>query len=322
MLFSILNIFFTMLIIILFIRYFIERYQYYGFGPVMLAVMTLTNKVLTPIKQALPRSAYALQNHTPLIAILVVILIRGLAIKLFATAYSNDLVDIAGGRSGGLGIPLIQCMGISLSMGIMLLAELLIASLFASVMISSRGITMYGNAGFICFQERTFAIFKQAKKIVHQDNLTTLFVISSLVILFGGATLASTIGVTFGSGMPMAIVFRYWIIGTVVGVFEILGVLIQAYWFILLLAILASWLGADRFSAIVQIVKAIADPYLGFFRRLCPWARIDFIDLSPIFAFLVINPGLTYLLLVVKVSILNSLMSSAPSVDQIPPNIL
>ena len=318
MLFAILNTFFTIVIIILFVRYFIERYQYYGFGPVMMAVMSLTDKMLTPIKQALPRSANVLQSHTPLIAILLLLILRGLAIKLIATSYSSVFIQIMGDLAGRGSIPLFQCMGISLSMGIQLLAELLNAFLFASVMISRRGVTMYGNAGFICFQERTFAIFKQAKKIVHKDDLKTLFVISSVVILIGASALASLTGVTFFPGLTLAIWFKGWLAGTVASMFEILSVLIQVYWFVLLLTILSSWLGADRFRTIVQIVKAMADPYLEFFRRLCPWARIDFIDLSPIFAFLLISPGLTYALSIIKGYTINFLLYSGTNTTQIP----
>jgi uncharacterized protein YggT (Ycf19 family) len=75
-----------------------------------------------------------------------------------------------------------------------------------------------------------------------------------------------------------------------------------------LLSILASWIAADQFSMVIQIVRSLADPYLGFFRRIMPWARIDFIDLSPIFAFLCLNPGLTYILITLRMTILKEIM--------------
>jgi uncharacterized protein YggT (Ycf19 family) len=40
----------------------------------------------------------------------------------------------------------------------------------------------------------------------------------------------------------------------------------------------------------------MADPYLQLFRRWFSWARIDFIDLSPIFAFLFLTPICTSIL--------------------------
>ncbi len=301
MLFSILNFFFSTILLILFIRYFVEKYRFYGFGPVMVTILTLTERILRPLKQIIPKSSLHLEEHLPLVAIGVTLLIRGIVIWILGESTLLDLVRIHG-VSGRISI--LYAVAVSFSMGIQFLAELLIAFLFASLMISRQGVMMGGNAGFMCFQERTFAIFQWTQKYVKTNNLVSLFLISSIAILVIGSFLSSGISLTFLYGS------KSFTISFILCLFDILLALIQIYWMVLLLAILASWIGADHFSMIVQMVRAISDPYLRIFQRWMPWARIDFIDLSPIFAFLCLNPGLVYVLMTIRVSLLHSILPS------------
>ncbi len=282
--FSILNIFFQLLIVILLIRYFIEPFRFYGFGPILVSIVTLTERILQPFRQLFPRSSPFLQNQMPLFAIVLVLLIRGWFMWILRARLISPFSDIP---SAVEQIPLIHEFSISLTMGLVLVAQLLIMMLFASVMIAHHGIPMYSsNAGFVCFRQRTFAVFQWVKKIIPTDNLNKLFIISAIVILLATGILASITNMSIGQlGYTMTI-----------AIFEVLLGFLYIYWFILLLAILSSWIAADQFSLVVQLVRAMADPYLNIFRRLFPWARIDFIDLSPIFAFLVLNPGIIMLL--------------------------
>lgn len=299
MLFIILNLFFTVLIVVLFIRYFIERYQYYGFGPILVALVTLTERLLLPVKRWIPRESYKLRDQTPLLAIGVTLVIRGLALWLLAGDYTNDFTRIHG--VGG-SLKFSGAMLISFSMGIILITELIIALLFASLMISRRGLMMSGNAGFACFQENTFAIFQAAGRWIKTGNLVTLFFVSSGAVLILGSLSAALISGVWIYGSK-----AFWVT-TVTSSFEVLLTLVNAYLFVLLLAILASWISADPFSTVLQFVRAMSDPYLTFFRRAFPWARIDFVDLSPVFAFLFLHPCVVYVLMYVKESILRSLL--------------
>lgn len=299
-LFSILNIFFTIVIIVLLIRYFIERYQYYGFGPVMVAIVQITEKVLQPIKKLLPRSSYTLQEQTPLFAIAVTLVLRGLFIWLLIQNSRSFASFNYLSHPYPMGQNLLYAMSASFTMGVLLIGELLIAFLFAAIMITRRGITMAGNAGFMCFQERTFAIFRFAQKYVKTQNLTTLFFVSSTGILLATALLAALTSLSFVFGA------QAFLVSAVIGIFSILKTLIHYYMFILILSIVASWVGADHYSSIVQVVRAMSDPYLNFFRKWFPWARIDFLDLSPIFAFIFLS-FLIYLLGIIPASLLTSI---------------
>ncbi|MGC9326236.1 MAG: YggT family protein [Candidatus Hinthialibacter sp.] len=302
MLFTILNFFFTVIIVVLFIRYFVEKYRFYGFGPILVSIITLTERLIRPLKQIAPQGAHRLQEHMPLAAIGVTLLIRGFVIWAVGSGPLDAAAFIHQQNSGH--VSFLLAMAISFSQGIVLVVELLIAFLFASVMVSRRGISLSGNAGFMCFQERTFAVFRWTQQYVKSNNLMTLFLASSSLALVVGSVLAALVSLTFLYGAS------FFYMTFIAYLFDVLLALLYVYWMVLLLAILSSWIGADQFSVVVQIVRAMADPYLNVFRRWMPWARIDFIDLSPIFAFLCLNPGLVYLLVWVQQMIFQNLRGS------------
>jgi len=288
MLFSIVNLFFQLLIAVLLIRYFIEPYRYYGFGPILVTIVTLTESVLKPLRRLFPHSSLKIQDQMPLFAIVVVILLRGWSIWILGAAG----IPLANIHGWGSRIPLFNALAVSFSMGVVFVAEILIALLFASMMVSRHGLYLVGgNAGYACFQQKTFAIFQLAKKIIWTDNLPALFLLSSAAILVSVIILTIFTNLSFlypeDNAINRTIVFTLYTIGSD---------LISAYSLVLLLAVLSTWVGADQFSTLIQFVRGMADPYLNFFRRIFPWARIDFVDLSPIFAFLALNPSLVYLL--------------------------
>jgi YggT family protein len=294
--------------VVLFVRFFVERYQFYGFGPLLVSLIRISESIIRPLKEVLPRGALALRDHIPLAAIGVVLVIRGFVIWILGPGFAYPFLI------RGILSPL-DAMAVSLTMAVLLFGEMLIAFLFASLMISRRGINMYGNGGFVCFQEKTFAIFNYFKKIIPTHNLTTLFLASSAMILILTALLAGVANLSLRSGL------RDYEISVLVALFEVLNMLIYLYSIVLILAILSSWIGADQFSVVVQIVRSMSDPYLDFFRRWFPWARIDFIDLSPIFAFLLLNPLLTRMLILLQAYLLHLIdASTIPGIPVLPPD--
>lgn len=299
MLFTILDIFFRILIIVLLVRFFIEKYQYYGYGPVLYAVMEATNRLLQPLQQFIPQSSRLLHEYLPLTAIGFIVVVRGLFLWILGSWHPLYQLTPA---TGAFGLPV--AIGLSASMAVLLIAEMLILFLFASMMVSRYGIMACSNAGFLCFQEKTYAIFQWAKKIIHVDDLRTLFVFSAFVILLVSGVLSALFSLSFLAGPTL------FYASAVVSVFETLSSLVFIYMLILILSILSSWVGADNFSLMIQILKAMTEPYLNIFRRLCPWARIDFIDLSPIFAFIVLNPILIYVLEVMKTAAVRTVIGS------------
>ncbi len=300
LLFNLLNLFFQLLIIVLLIRYFVEPYRYYGFGPILVSVITLTESFLRPIRQLAPKYALRIQDSMPLFAIFLLLIIRGWFLWILGGGYGVPFTSL---QMFGSRIPLINAMAISFTMGVVLIAQMLIAFLFASMMVSHRGVMICGtNAGYACFRDRTFTLFNYARRLVDTNNLKILFIISTFFLLMFASLLAVLTSLSFLYGI---LEVQYTMIETF---FEICTGLITIYWFILLLAILSSWIGADQFSTMVQLVRAMADPYLEIFRRMFPWMRIDFIDLSPIFAFLVLNPGIVWILGYIRILLLSGIM--------------
>jgi YggT family protein len=222
-----------------------------------------------------------LQDQMPLLAILILLLLRGLLIWIVGAGYpiahyqSFPLVFRRNLLNG-----LLLSMADSFTMGVILVTQLLIAVQFISMVISRSGIIMAGNAGYACFKEKTFAIFQFTQKFSKTDDLRRLFYISGLTIWVAGAILAvfTSLSFLYGIGAMQRVFF--------LALMQIVLGLINFYVLVLIVAIIASWIGADRFSVVVQIIHALTEPFLGFFRRVFPWARIDFIDLSPIFGFI------------------------------------
>lgn len=80
--------------------------------------------------------------------------------------------------------------------------------------------------------------------------------------------------------------------------FQVIGILFQIYFFMLLARILSSWMPELQNNPIVRFIAFYTDPYLNIFRMIIP--PIGGIDLSPIaamFALGFIEYGLTYLIL-------------------------
>ncbi len=306
MLFTILDIFFRILIIVLLIRFFIEKYQYYGYGPVLYAVMELTNKMLLPLRQVIPPASRLLHQYLPLTAIGVVVLIRGFFLWVLGSWHPLQALTPTSGMAG-----LVTATGMSAAMAVMLVGEMLILFLFASMMVSRYGIMACSSAGYMCFQEKTFAIFQWAKKYIKSNELLTLFLFSAAATLIVCGALSAVFTFSYFQGLAM-----FYAAG-VITVFEMLSTLIFIYTLILLLSILASWIGADQFSLMIQIIKAMTEPYLNIFRRWFPWMRIDFVDLSPIFAFIALNPILIMVLEVIKQLLLPTIMLSDPYTPQV-----
>ncbi len=299
MLFHLFNFIFQIIIVVLLIRHFVERYRYYGFGPVMVALITVTERMLKPIKQITPRSSLTLQDNAALIAVVIVLVIRGLVLWVLQTTATHPFMAVHSFEHSAR-IPIIYAMGASFALGVKLIAQLLIAFLFASWLTSRRGINMMYNGGFVCFQERTFTVFQYAKKFIKTENLAVLFWSSSVAILVLAAVVSSLFNLCFLYGPEVFSKFA------LIAFFDMILGLIHIYWVVLLVAIIASWIAADQMSVIVQIIRAMSDPYLSFFRYYLPWARIDFIDLSPIVAFMVLYPGLVYVVTVIQYSIMST----------------
>jgi YggT family protein len=54
---------------------------------------------------------------------------------------------------------------------------------------------------------------------------------------------------------------------------------------IIVIRVIISWVNADPYNNIVQVIYRISDPFLRPFQKLLPAWRLGGLDLSPVFAF-------------------------------------
>lgn len=69
--------------------------------------------------------------------------------------------------------------------------------------------------------------------------------------------------------------------------YQILSTTLRLYSFSILIYVLMSWLPGARETKFGEILGAICEPYLEFFRRFIP--PLGFIDISPIIALIVLQ---------------------------------
>ncbi len=63
---------------------------------------------------------------------------------------------------------------------------------------------------------------------------------------------------------------------------SVLHMLITAYVWVIIIAVILSWVKPDPSNPIVQIFYRLSFPVLDFIRRKCPFLVINGIDLSPL----------------------------------------
>ncbi|NQU73748.1 MAG: YggT family protein [Candidatus Omnitrophica bacterium] len=68
---------------------------------------------------------------------------------------------------------------------------------------------------------------------------------------------------------------------------QVIGVIINVIWWLIIIRALISWVNPDPYNPIVQFLYRTTEPLLIPFRRIIPAHKIG-IDLSPIFAILVL----------------------------------
>ena len=75
----------------------------------------------------------------------------------------------------------------------------------------------------------------------------------------------------------------------------ILDRLLQIYSFVVLVAVLISWVSPDPFNPVVRFLRTATEPVFDWVRRRLPFTVVGMMDLSPMFVFLVIWFGRMFL---------------------------
>jgi YggT family protein len=75
----------------------------------------------------------------------------------------------------------------------------------------------------------------------------------------------------------------------------ILDQLFWLYSLVIMVAVLLSWVSADPFNPVVQLLRAVTEPVFGWVRRRVPFAVVGLLDLSPMIVLLAIWFGRLFL---------------------------
>jgi len=259
------------IIVLLIVRYFLENDTYYGFGPFLQTVHEITEFFCKPIRNALGARSPLAGRAAPLVAIALIVVIRG-GWRLFLS-YSDQGLDA---------LVRFQVFLSSFLDFVNLLYIFIIAMVLASVLLSRQGLMFYSSAGYQAFQQNTFRVLQTTQGWMKTNNLWRLFWGSVAWLAAFHFVLASLFSLSFVEGYVHLFGRE--------AVFQIraVSILLQYYYFILLVAIIISWVSPDPGHPVVAVVRSLAEPYLRIFRLWCPWARIGMLDLSPIIAFFVL----------------------------------
>lgn len=270
---SLVDLVFYVLIILLFVRYFVDEQSMFAFGPVLAMLQQATDPFVKPIHRIIVGSAPRYHTFAPFVALAGVVLIHGTLTVGLTALMSRSFFAIDGFLA-------------SFEKAADVLFMFIVAMLFASTLFSKAGFVMLTSAGYRAFQEGTFKAFRITRMVWRTDRVWPLFwgsVAWLLLVHFVFASIVSFRILVGGSPVLYELVFTV----------HAASVLLNIYWLILLVAIIASWLtmaGGGGDMPMVRGVRALADPYFRIFRRLfgrrLRWGMIDF---SPIVAFIVLS---------------------------------
>jgi YggT family protein len=68
----------------------------------------------------------------------------------------------------------------------------------------------------------------------------------------------------------------------------ILDRVLQIYSFVVLVAVLVSWVSPDPYNPIIRVLRAATEPVFEWIRRRLPFAVVGALDLSPLVVFFLI----------------------------------
>ena len=258
----------NVILVLLVVRFFLEDYTFYGLGPLLQTVYQITDFFCKPLQPFFAPKSPKMQRAIPWLAIGLILVVRGLW-----WAFP--------GLSGDKSVPTLAVHGVCDSF--LDFADMVyivvVALLLAAVLLTKGGVVLYTSAGYQLFQEKTFRIMQITQSYLHTHNLWRLFVGSVVWIAACHFVMASLLsrGLFRGYG---------YLLGRE-ALFQLgaASAILQVYYFVLLVAIITSWLSPDPRRPVVSVVRALSEPYLRIFRILCPWARVGIIDFSPILAF-------------------------------------
>ncbi len=130
------------ILLLLLIRFFLEDYTYYGFGPFLQTIYQITDFFCKPLRSFFRFRSARMQQAVPLIAIGLIIFVRGLW-----WSFSGGTVDRP------IAISALRGLSSSCLAFVDMIYVLAVGLLTAAVLLSKEGIIFYSSPGYQAFQE-------------------------------------------------------------------------------------------------------------------------------------------------------------------------
>ncbi len=281
--------------IILLIRYLAGPYLYIDTGPFLQAINQAAMTMSRPFRWVTRWIPYFKKDASPLAAIFVILVFRGLLVALVPASF-NTVKPTA----------TIMLLGqqISFAMGALGLLRLMGLALFFSVMFARAG-GLYSGVFFRIIDDLAARIFGQVRMVFHIRNLWALLSLGIvyLSLLYGIVICLLAWDIRF----PF-----FWGYGIV----SVLSSILWVVFILCIIYIIISWTSMfsqpDESNRAWLFLQVTVSPMFHWIRRLVPWARIGVLELSPIFLFF----GLYLLMAIVEMAGQALLMQVPPSTYQ------
>jgi uncharacterized protein YggT (Ycf19 family) len=252
-------------LLVLFLRYVLYGYETYAVEPFFRFLYRMTENLCHPLRILLPYRLRVRRDYTPILAMGVVLLARGI---FFA------LDDFFGGGLAGLGTliskGLLQSAAQFVRSGYLVLVTLLF---IAAALHQSREF-YYSNFFLRVWVSKTEGLFDAAKKLARSDNYWFLYLVILIILALAAGALNSLIAWN-------RLLWIAWANTAVSG----LGRTLNIYAIAVFVYVLLSWLRPEGGNPLIQVITAIAQPSVRWARRMFPWAQIGMFDLSVIALF-------------------------------------
>ncbi len=73
------------------------------------------------------------------------------------------------------------------------------------------------------------------------------------------------------------------------GLASVLGIVLETYFWVVIIACVLTWVGANPYNPIVRILRALTEPVFYKIRKLLPFVYVNGMDFSPIIVILAIT---------------------------------
>lgn len=238
----------NLLMLFLLFRFVAAQKRYWIRGGLMSAIFQMTDGIVRYF------SAFA-AGYAPLAAIVAIVLGRGLFLGLLSFS------------SAQMGPHIL----LSVIAFLKYATQVLFLLLCFSLLLSRYGLYTSHNVFVEFIHDVAFAFFRVARTFLFTQRIGVLF-LGSLVILIVAHSLA--LASLTGFGLP----------SIQVSLKETLLILVHALGFftlIIFIHALLSWFRPDPHAESVQILNALASPFLQMVRRFFPWCAVGMMDFSP-----------------------------------------